>query len=371
MFCFIITLITYLKSFTVSKNKRIFDIPTKFEFESGGNFTVKVNKCNNDELLLIITTQDKIDQFMKEQDMQRPCNTNLDYAHHIKINDSKGEISGIINDKGVYVSKILSCKYFVNEYQIKVQFQNPNTFLSLNYATYLQFLPITVFISFFLLFIWLMNSLIYDCSMTNKNHVLLSISFILYDFKVLFGLFMLKQKDKSDNENDYKFPEFVYQTFQVLFCFIFSFVILTIVNDNRKNMSYILVVIVFNLLIFEYYAVITCVTYPCMILVWLLLLFGIILHLNDILSSFFSNNTDDEITYFLKKPHYFLKYSLIHILVSETLLVFDIYLNFYILLGIDCSTKIILCFIGFIYRIRKETLVNYNEIDMDLTPNFL
>lgn len=362
----LISILSYANKFWVKKDVRVFNL-FKFEFQKGGIFKVNVFNCHAEDLLFIISTQDKINRFMKEQNMQQPCNATQDFAYHIKINNSFGTISGKVEKEGVYISKVLSCKYFIDPYELQVSFQNLNSCLSFNYVKFLQIYPIILFISGFLLFIWFLNWLMFNCSPQNKNHNILTLSLFLFFCKKMFYYLNLMQKSKSDDLTNGSILECIYLIFPFLYCFCISRFILSIISEENRNYVYFFIISYF----FIWDSTLSFAKNPLVIVI--ILVFMVLMSYEYIISMLNEQENDNEIRYFKRKNHLFLVYSLFHIIISEVLLAFDwfFYFPFFFLLAVECSNDAIMICIVFIYRLKNNTLANYDILDRELTPNFI
>lgn len=193
MLFLIILLITYYESFTVRKNNILFDLPIKYGFESGGKFNVKITNCTLKELFFLITTQDKMSG-------NKINYTNINFTYCIEIINGSGEISGNLHEKGIYTSKIISCEYPLEDYQIKIQYQNQNSFLSFNLISYLSTLPFFINISIFSFNLWII--ICFNQNTINHHDILLTFNYFLFVFEKIYYYFYLKEVDCFDNFDD-------------------------------------------------------------------------------------------------------------------------------------------------------------------------
>lgn len=378
MFIHIFTLLFYQISYKVTENRKVYDIPKKFGFESGGKFIVKVKNCNVDELLFIIATQDKIDKIKKEYNTQQLCKVNKSYFYHIKLFNENGEASGIIQEKGIYKSMLLSCRHYVNEYQVCVKYQNPNSLLSYNDTSYLTTFPSTFITILLLFFVYVINSMMYNCSIDNDDHFYLMKCFLYYILeKIMYYLWLENQSKKDDFCYNILYHLF-YISAKNLFCSSITGFLLKITYNCRSqrytNFDPILfcsVFINFLLIIILIGSAVIFTDYkPLIGFIFIFSWVFIILYFYPI--NYYQNYTSNVLSfYFQKKPNYFLVYSLFHILFSELLYEFPIYFPYYFYLLLDYSTILVLTCIGFIYRLRKETLYNFDIIELESTPNFI
>ena len=204
MFLQLISLVLYQQSFIVQKNETEFNIPCNFGFESGGSFNVEINNYYDDSLIYILAPQDEFNKYSDLDYIQNPWDLNFSYVYQIKTIEGKGQISGNIQKQGTYKSKIITGSYsnnFIN-YQIIIRYQNPNSYLSSNFISYLSSLPIYLNISSFFYIIWAIYLKLYNQS-TNKHQIKLTFCFQVYIIKKVLHYLCLKKASDFDEIEDY------------------------------------------------------------------------------------------------------------------------------------------------------------------------
>lgn len=359
MFLLLFSLISFQSIIKVKPNLNAFNTHFSFGFEKGGNYSVKIKDCKFDELLFVIAPEEEMNKCDKTKMINDSCYLQFKNSQHLKIINESAELSGNINKKGIYMTRIIHPYSSKNVYNINFKYQNPNSYSSYNYVEYIPFNRIIILISCILMTLWIINWIQYFF-IGNIIHFMFSIAFVLYILeKVTFDLLLQKAKVSDDYRKIYN-THFLLKDSRFVFL---SESVLMLLCDNDNFFSFIdlfifLFVLFTAILFIDINSAAKNYVFSFLLIFFIMSL--IYIHHGYILSS---RNEEHNYT---RKPTLFLWFTLFYIDIANfvtSVWIMDVYFPCYMLFGIEFSCLFLLFLIGYFYRLKKSTMKNYRTID--------
>lgn len=360
MFFLIYSLLSLKEIRLTKKNSQVFNALFLFGFESGGNYSVNVENCGAEKLLLFIATQKEMVKCKNEQIINHQCNSKMSILQQIKIVNGSGNFTGTVNIKGVYLTKIISFKKINESFEITYQFHNKNSHLSYNYIQYLPTSKIVAFIYTLMMIAWLINWIMYP-STENFVHIFLTIVFALFAFDKILNAIELDLRNQSDESRlIYKVRPFI--SYMKINVFAETIFMLISHIDKIPNVATLIIILYIQMIalvfvLYGKYAFLREIVFCSLFIFFVASL--IFIHKDYI-------PAPDEEHNYTRNPKHFLWLTNFYIMASY--IVFDLtkmlfFYPYYILLGNDVINIVLLFLLEFFYRLKKSNLKNYRFIN--------
>ena len=358
---FVIYSLILFKYFGHSSKKSLVYYPKfLFGFEKGGNYSIKVENCQVDELLLVIATQNEMGKCSTKQLIDNKCNASLSIYHQMKIVNGSGEIKGSIKSKGVYKTKLISMKNYSNQFNIIINYKNPSSYLSYNYNQYLPISKIIAAISCLMLIVWFINWMFY-CTTENLVHILFTTTFILFATEKVSYAIELEKCNKSDEKSKIIGIRILAQYLKM---YILSVAIMMLEFEIEDTFSFTkhfipiyIISLILGFVLISQQPIIRNIAFICFFAFYAFALFY--MHKDYIPAP----NEEHNHT---RNPKTFLLFSFYYIVISTFVLdssSFVVYFPVYLYAGLEITNIFLMILFEYFYRLKSSTIKNYRFID--------